>query len=121
MLKKDSLTGWFWIISILLIIGIPPSPVFLSKFLIIKAFWINGMSWLAVLFFLFIIIVSYGMFTAVFSMAFGDAEIDNKANNRLPLFAYIPQFALLIILVILGTGLPSQVLELLNNAAGFLK
>ena len=121
ILKKDSLTGWFWIISIFVIIGIPPSPVFLSKFLIIKAFWLNGTGWLTVLFFLFIIIVSYGMFSSVFSMTFGEDESGDITGKRLSWFAYIPQFTLLIILVILGTGIPSRVLELLNNASGFLR
>ncbi len=121
ILKKDSVTGWFWIISMFLIIGIPPSPIFLSKFLIIKAFWLNGTGWFAVLFFLFIIIVSYGMFTSVFSMTFGEDESGDISSKKLSLFAYIPQFTLLIILAVLGTGIPSQVLELLNSASGFLK
>jgi hydrogenase-4 component F len=121
ILKKDSLTGWFWIVSMLLIIGIPPSPIFLSKFLIIKSFWLNGTGWLAVLFFLFIIIVSYGMFTAVFSMVFGEDEQKNATNIKFSWFAYIPQLALLIILAVIGTGIPPQILELLNSAARFLK
>ncbi len=121
IIKKDSLTGWFWIISMFLIIGIPPSPIFLSKFLIIKAFWLNGIGWFAVLFFLFIIIVSYGMFSSVFSMSFGEDEVKNINNKKLSWFAYIPQLALIIILTILGLGIPSQVQELLNSASGFLK
>ncbi len=121
ILKKDSITGWLWIISVFLIIGIPPSPVFISKFFIIKAFWIKGMGWLAVLFFLFLIIVSYGMCTAVFNMVFGEDKLNEIKNKRLSFFAYTPQIILVIILFVLGINLPARVLALLNDAAGFLK
>jgi hydrogenase-4 component F len=121
ILKTDSYTGWLWIISMISIIGIPPSPVFISKFFIIKAFWLKGMGWLAVLFFLFLIIVAYGMCSAVFNMAFGESKLNEKANQKLSVFAYVPQLILLIILLILGINLPSRVLEFLNNTAGFFK
>ena len=52
LLKTDSATGWIWIISMLSIIGIPPFPIFISKFILIKAFWLSGMGWLAVPFLL---------------------------------------------------------------------
>lgn len=121
LLKRDSVTGWLWIVSALSIIGIPPFPIFISKFFIIKAFWLNGESWLAVLFFLFIIIVSFGMGSAVFNMAFGEPQSDDTGRIKTVLPAYAPQVVLLIILLIVGTDMPHQALDLINKAAGFLR
>jgi hydrogenase-4 component F len=120
LLKTDPKTGWIWIISMLLITGIPPSPAFISKFFIIEAFWLNGMSWLSAIFFLFLVIISYGMFSAVFHMSFGE-RLKESSDQKLSFFAYLPQFILLILLVTLGISIPSEVLGILNNAAGFLK
>lgn len=121
IIKKDSRTGWLWILSVLSIAGIPPSPGFISKFLIIKAFWINGMGWLSALFFLFLIIVIYGMCSAVFQMSFGEKKPEEPMSKKLSSFAYAPQICLLIILLLTGINIPSQILYFLNNAADFFK
>jgi len=121
IIKKDPHTAWLWILSVLSMAGIPPSPGFISKFLIIKAFWLNGMEWLSALFFLFLIIVIYGMCSAVFHMSFGEGESEDSVMKRLPPYAYTPQFLLLILLLIAGINIPSQVLDILNSAADFFK
>ncbi|HQT92685.1 MAG TPA: proton-conducting transporter membrane subunit, partial [Candidatus Kryptobacter bacterium] len=119
LLKRDSVTGWLWIASLLSIIGIPPFPIFISKFFIVRAFWLNGQSWLAVLFFLFLVIVTFGMGNAVFRMAFGDGNPDEPVRTRPTFSAYAPQIALLIILLIVGINMPHQLNDLMNKAAGF--
>ncbi len=121
LLKKDSVTGWLWIVSMLAIIGMPPFPIFISKFFIIKAFWLTGQSWLAIIFFLFVIIIIYGMSSTVFNMSFGehsDSEIKNIKPNY---FAYAPQIVLLIILFIVGLNMPAQVFDFINQAAAFFQ
>lgn len=119
MLEKDPVTGWLWIVSALSIFGIPPFPIFISKFFIVKAFWMNGEPWLALLFFLFIIIVTFGMGRAVFNMTFGDASSSNEGSAHLSLSAYLPQVAFLLVLLLVGIGMPHQVFDMINNAAGF--
>ena len=119
LLKRDPVTGWLWIASLLSIIGIPPFPIFISKFFIVRAFWLNGQSWLAVLFFLFLVIVTFGMGNAVFRMAFGDGNPDEPVRTRPTVSAYAPQIALLIILLIVGINMPHQLNDLMNKAAGF--
>ncbi len=119
LLKKDPRTGWLWIASTLAIIGMPPFPVFLSKFLIVKALWLSGMSWLAIPFFIFLIIITFGMGGTVFKMAFGEISSEQPAEQRLGFSAYAPQLVLLFILLIIGINMPQQMLTLLNNAAGF--
>jgi hydrogenase-4 component F len=121
IISVDARTGWLWIVSMLAIIGMPPFPVFISKFLIIKAFWLSDMIWLAVPFFLFLVIITYGMGSTVFKMAFGEADAKTVPSRKLPIYAYAPQYILLLILCILGLNIPKEVLEFLNNAAGFFK
>jgi hydrogenase-4 component F len=119
LLAKDSHTGWLWIISSLSILGMPPFPAFLSKFLIIKALWINGITWLAIPFFLFLVVISYGMGNTVFKMAFGKQKTEINTNADLSFAAYLPQLIMLAILLLIGIYIPNQVLLFINNAAGF--
>ena len=121
LLKTDPRTGWLWIVSMLAIIGLPPFPAFISKFLIVQAFWLSGMFWLAVPFFLFLVVITFGMGAAVFKMAFGEVQKARTTNQKLMVYAYVPQFVLLFILFILGTNMPQQVLDILNRTAGFFQ
>ncbi|MBU1633997.1 hypothetical protein KJ762_05740 [bacterium] len=120
LLEKDPRSGWIWMISLIAIIGIPPFPAFLSKFLLIKAFFENGSGWLAAPFFLLIAVIVFGMGGAVFRMSFGDLPISSENNVRLHPLAYIPQIVLLLILLVIGLNIPESVQMLLVGAAGFL-
>ncbi len=119
LLKTDSRTGWLWLVSMLAITGMPPFPIFLSKFLIVKALWYSGMSWLAVPFFLFLVIVSFGMGGAVFKMSFGEISSGQIADQKLGFNAYAPQLVLIIILLIIGINMTQPVFSFLNTAANF--
>ncbi len=120
LLKRDPVTGWIWIVSFLSIIGIPPFPIFISKFFIIRAFWTNGEGWLALLFFLFIVVVTFGMGNAVFRMAFVDSDTESTGSVKLALSAYLPQIVLLAVLVVVGINMPNLINEMLSNAAAFI-
>ena len=120
LLKKDSITGWIWIISLLSISGLPPFPGFIAKFLIVKAFFISGLGWLAIPFFILLAIIIYGMGSAVFKMSFDENEIELTETKRLNYHAYLGQILMLILLVAIGTNLPETVLNLIKNAAGFI-
>jgi hydrogenase-4 component F len=119
LLQKDSRTGWLWVVSSLSILGLPPFPAFISKFLIIKAFWLNGISWLAVPFFLFLVVISFGMANAVFKMVYGKSQFEEVNKLKLQSFAYLPQLVLLLVLLMIGINMPQQVFDLINNAASF--
>ncbi len=121
LLKTDPRTGWLWITATLAIIGFPPFPAFISKFLIIQAFWLNGMYWLAAPLFLFLLVITFGMGGAVFKMSFGEAQESTTINQKIMMHAYAPQFVLLLILIVLGTNMPKQVLNFLNGTAGFFQ
>ncbi len=105
----------------LAIIGVPPFPVFLTKFLIVQALWLNGSAWLAAPFLLFLIIIIFGMSNNVFKMAFGSAEARTILKRRLTASAYVSQCILLLILFVIGLNMPGEVYEFLRSAAGFFR
>jgi hydrogenase-4 component F len=118
LLKKDAKTGWLWITSMLSISGMPPFPSFISKFLIIKAFFLAGSGWLAIPFFILLAVITFGMGSSVFKMSFGS---DNSLpSEKLGYSAYIPQFILLILLLTIGTSIPQNILLFIKSAASFL-
>lgn len=94
-------------------------PNFLSKFLIIKAFWQSGMGWIPIPFLLFVFIITFGMSNAVFKMAFGNEPKSLLQKNKLDFYAYFPQLVLLSILFIIGIIMPQQLLAFLSNVAEF--
>jgi len=119
LLKKDSLTGWLWIISLLSISGMPPFPSFIAKFLIIKAMFTMNLGWLAVPFFILLAVIIYGMGGSVFKMSFGESNFDGT-NSKLNFSAYAGQIIILVLLLIIGTNIPDMILNIIKNAAGFL-
>lgn len=120
LLQKDPRTGWLWLLSLLAIAGLPPFPAFLSKFLLIKAFFAAGIGWLAAPFLLFVIVILFGMGGGVFGMAFGAPPTDTPTPVRLSIFAYGPQMLLLLLLLAVGINIPTKVQAALQSAAGFL-
>ncbi len=121
ILRQEPISGWMWVLSFLAIAGMPPFPTFLSKFLLISAFFENGYGWLSIPFFILIAVVIFGMGGAVFKMAFNDDKTTVERKKRLSLFAYLPQFSMLLLMLAIGVNLPEKVLTLLHNAAAFLK
>lgn len=122
ILHRDPLTGWLWIFSTLAIVGAPPFPIFLSKFLLIKSFFKNESGWLAIPFLLFIIFIIYGMMRAVVLMVFNrEDEKFPIVSKRLSIYAYLPQFILLLLLISIGVTIPQTILNLLINAANFMQ
>jgi hypothetical protein len=61
------------------------------------------------------------MCSAVFQMSFGEKKQEEPMSKKLSYFAYAPQICLLIILLLTGINIPSQILDFLNSAAGFFK
>jgi hydrogenase-4 component F len=121
LMQTDNVTGWIWIVSMLSIIGIPPFPIFLSKFILIKAFWLSGMYLLTIPFLLLVIVVAFGMGGTVFKMALGDVPINYIPDKKPVFYAYVPQIVLLIILFVVGINMPQRVFDLMNNASGIFK
>ncbi len=119
LLKGDPATGWIWILSVIAIIGLPPFPIFISEFYIIKAFFSNGQYWLAALFFILLTIILAAMSKNMLRMSFGDDNAGEHAG-RSGILANIPQVVFLILLLILGVALPGFVHSIIQKTSELL-
>lgn len=98
LIQKDKTTGILWLLCAILIAGIPPSPIFISEFLIAKQFLMNGQHILLVLFLLLLTIIFYGIMNAVIKMLFEKEE--NSVSKKFSLNKYIPQICLILISIV---------------------
>ena len=120
MLEVDSKTGWLWILSLVGIVALPPSVLFISEFLTVKEMFAQNKIALSIVFLLLLMIVLYGLAKAVIKMSFSDVveekQIELIENARkLNWTMYTPQFIMLIIAFILGVYMPEQVISLVQN------
>jgi formate hydrogenlyase subunit 3/multisubunit Na+/H+ antiporter MnhD subunit len=85
-----------------MIIGMPPSPLFSSKFLIATTMLRNGAYLQFTLLMLLLLIVSWGMLHVALKMHLGDA----KPGKKLSLWLYLAPAGLLLIAAVLGIFVP---------------
>ncbi len=118
ILKTDKKTGWLWIASLLGIVAFPPSVLFISEFLMIKAMITEKHYILCALFVILLTIILYGLAKAVIKMSFGDApESKNYGQNvkEISFGMYFPQVVLLIMAFALGIYIPKFLNALING------
>lgn len=114
LIETDSKTGWLWVLCGIFILGVPPSPMFFSKFLIIKQLFIDKQFILAGLFLFFITVVAYGILRAVVKMSFSPKILNNVI--KMSIRNYLPQIVLLLLVLILGFYIPNWLYQLIEGA-----
>lgn len=114
LIETDAKSGWLWVICGFFILGIPPSPIFFSKFLILKQLFIEKHFIIAGIFLFLIIVVAYGIIRAVVKMSFSPKILKEKFH--LPIRNYLPQMGLLTIVLILGFYIPIWLYQLIEGA-----
>jgi hydrogenase-4 component F len=119
LLTGDPATGWIWIFSIIAIIGLPPFPIFISEFYIIKAFFQNGQYWLAALFFILLTVILAAIARNMLKMSFGEDNAAPGAKSS-GIIACAPQIVFLVLLLICGLALPDIVHSIIQKAAEML-
>lgn len=102
LLMKHTPSGWIWLIAFAMIIGIPPSPLFISEFMIAAALLKSGSYIQLCLLFGMLIIIAYGIGKISFKMCLGS---DVSAQKLSPQKVIAPAW-LLIMAAILGLWLP---------------
>jgi hydrogenase-4 component F len=102
MLTTNPISAWLWLLCSVMIIGLPPSPLFISKFLIATALLNNGSYLLFALLMLLLTIVSWGIMRVGLSMCLGDSE----RKQSLSIWMYLAPAGLLLIASIIGIFLP---------------
>jgi len=119
ILRSDPKAGWLWIGGFIMIAGIPPSPIFLSEFLMIRTMFEKGLWWLAIALMLLLTIVIFGMASAVFKMSFGNPT-KNITDEKFNMLNYTGQIVFILILCIIGLYMPGAISGFITAAAGYL-
>lgn len=114
LLQSDKISGWLWVFCGVFILGVPPSPIFFSKFLILKQLFIEKHFGLATLFLFLITVVSYGIIRAIIKMTFSPPNLSGKI--KLSIRHYLPQTILLFFVLILGFYIPNWLYNLIQEA-----
>lgn len=114
LIETDAKTGWLWVICGFFILGIPPSPIFFTKFLILKQLFAEKQFILAAILLFLITLVAYGIIRAVVKMSFSPKSQQREFN--LSLRNYLPQIGLLSLALILGFYIPNWLYQLIEEA-----
>lgn len=120
LLNIDSKTGWLWVASLIGIVAIPPSVLFISEFMIIKSMIVQNKIALCVVFLLLLTIIIYGLAKAIIKMSFSELpqeseEMLNTAVKSINWTMYLPQLVMLVLAFVLGVYMPEKVVFLINN------
>ena len=119
ILKTDRYTGFFRKFSFFAIIGLPPFPIFISEFLILKEMIFTKNIILFIIFVILLTIIIFGLGKSVLKMVFGEKnEHIEKYKNSF--WVYLPQTLFLIILVIIGLYIPNFLHKMIENAVNSL-
>lgn len=113
LLKTDKKTGWLWIASFLGIAAFPPSVLFISEFMTVKAMLAQHKIVLCILFVLLLTIILFGLAKSVIGMSFSSPEKE-VSDKKLPWTMYAPQFVLLAAAFILGVFMPEYLTNLVS-------
>jgi len=119
LLKTDPAAGWLWLLCFAGIVGIPPFPIFLSEFLIVKGMIDSGMIIQMVIFLLLLTIIMAGIGRVVLRMSFGEQQ-PGTDGHREGILAYVPQFVFIALLLALGFSIPNAIYTLILKAAAVL-
>lgn len=92
LLDLDPGSGWLWMIAYAFIIGMPPSPLFLSELYIAIGLLNSGNIIGLTLFFILLASVAWGLGRAVLQISMGKSE----RREILPISQYLPQMLLLL-------------------------
>ena len=115
IINTDHKTGWLWLVCGMLIVGIPPSPIFISEFIMVKQMILSEHYLLAVLFFVLLTAILFGIMRTIIKTTFGESSLKQKIS--LGFNKYLPQIVLISIVVILGIYCPNIVYEIIKGAA----
>ncbi|MDD3563951.1 MAG: proton-conducting transporter membrane subunit, partial [Candidatus Cloacimonetes bacterium] len=103
LLQINRGTAWLWLISSAMIIGLPPSPLFTSKFLIATALLGNGYYLYFGLLMLLLAVISWAIFNVGLRICLGESERKKSLSVRL----YLAPAGLLLFAALIGIFLPA--------------
>lgn len=120
LMHNDYKTGTLWLLSFVSIAALPPFPLFISEFMIIREMIGKGRVILTVIFLLLLTIILYGMGRTIFKMLFGNIDNNPGEHSYDGFLLYLPQMMFIILLLILGIYIPEPVMKILNDAVSMI-
>lgn len=119
MLQVIPFSGVLLMVGMLALVGTPPFNIFISKFFIITTGFGAGHIWLMILCLLFLTVVFAAFFRAVGSSLFGQKP-DSTVRGEANWLTLAPGAVLVILIVVLGLYIPSELMTLLNGASALM-
>lgn len=98
LFSKNRNTAWLWLIGIVLILGFPPSPIFISKFFIFAS--LLGKRYL-IPFFTLLILFAFIAYRMI-SLSMGLCTGESRAKKNLNILRYLSPALLLLIAAVMG-------------------
>lgn len=102
LLRINKGSAWLWLIASAMIIGLPPSPLFTSKFMIAAVLISKGHYLYFSLLMLLLAVISWGIFNIGLKICLGESDRRVKLNAWL----YLAPAGLLLIAGLIGAFLP---------------
>ncbi len=116
LMHNDYKTGTLWLLSFVSIAALPPFPLFISEFMIVREMIGQGRIILTIIFLLLLTIILYGIAKTIFKMLFGNEDNKPDEHNYDGVLLYIPQVMFITLLLVLGVYIPEPVMKILNDA-----
>lgn len=91
LLGTNPASGWLWLISFMFIVGMPPSPLFVSEFFIAMGLLKSGYFAVLIAYFILLACIAYGLGRASLKLNMGSSG----ERVSLPFLQYLPQALLL--------------------------
>lgn len=103
LLQKNKFTGWMWLLGLLMLSGFPPSPLFISKFLIFSELMGRQMYPQLIILVILFASITYSLLNTTLQMLHTDVS---ARKERLPHTAFLSPALLLAIAIVLSIWLP---------------
>lgn len=127
LITVNKITGWLWVICFVGLVGLPPSPLFISEFLLLKTLILKNQFAITGIFLILLTIILYGMGKSIMNMSFGNVKTGKTfchepildkyiALNKLSFALYFPQIVFISISIVIGVYLPPFLTALIKNA-----
>lgn len=97
LLSRCPIIGWLWLIAFMMVVGMPPSPLFVSEFNIVFALVGSGNLALMMLFVILLASIAYGLGKASLAITMGKSD----QRSKLPISEYLAPTILLLSAMIL--------------------
>ena len=110
-------TSWLWLISFLMLIAMPPSPLFTSEFFLVAAMIQQGYYIQTALLLILLVVVIFGLTKMSLHINSGKSS---RPYQPVSLLTLLPQMFLLLCAILCGTYMPPAINRLISEIVQFL-